>query len=144
MRPYLLTLASIAALACGGGGDDGGPTENNGPDGDIIVNNNFFSPANFSTSVGSQVTWAWAQGSALHDIVFEDGAPGSNEMTSGTFNRTFNAPGTYNYFCQIHTAAVMSGVVNVTASGQGGSGGGSGGGGSGGGGSGGGGGYPTY
>jgi plastocyanin len=138
MRLFLLA-AAFAALACSGD-DNGSPTDNNGgPDGDIAVGNNFFDPATFNSTVGTPVVWAWVPGAVVHNVVFDDQAPGSGDKSSGTFVRTFTAAGTYGYHCSIHGAA-MSGVVNVAASGQtGGSGGGGGGGG--GGGSGGGGGY---
>jgi len=125
MRPLtLLTAAALALLACSG--DDS--NEPNPPAaGDISVGNNFFNPQTFAATAGTPVTWTWASGSALHNIVFDDGAPGSGNQSSGTFQRTFAAPGAYGYFCSIHGASVMSGVVNVTAAGgSGGSGGGGG------------------
>jgi plastocyanin len=133
MRPLtLLTAATLALLACG---DDNGSNGPNPPaEGDITVGNNFFNPAAFSATAGQTVTWAWASGSVTHNIVFDDGAPGSGNQASGTFERTFSAPGDYTYFCSIHGASVMSGVVNVAAGGSGDSGGSTGGGSGGGGG----------
>jgi plastocyanin len=139
MRPLtLLTAAALALLACGG--DDNGSNGPNPPEGDIAVGNNFFNPSTFNATAGQAVTWAWASGSVTHNIVFDDGAPGSGNQSSGTFERTFSTPGEYTYFCSIHGASVMSGVVNVAAGGSGDSGGNDGGSG-GGGGMGGGGGY---
>ena len=127
MRPLtLLTAAALALLACSG---DGGSNEPNPPAaGDITVGNNFFNPQTFAATAGTPVTWTWASGSALHNIVFDDGAPGSGNQSSGTFQRTFAAPGAYGYFCSIHGASVMSGAVNVAAAGGSGGGGGGGGG----------------
>lgn len=124
MRTWILLAAATAILACGGDGD--GPTENNGPDGDIIVGNNFFDPAEYIAETNVPVVWAWAPGAVVHNVVFNDGAPGSEDQSSGTFERTFPEVGAYAYFCSIHGASVMSGVVNVVATG-GGSGGGGGG-----------------
>ncbi len=121
MRRTSLIAAVLAAAACGG---SDGPTGNNGsPSGDVIVGNNFFNPATLGVTVGDEVVWAWVEGAVVHNIVFVDGAPGSGERSSGTFARTFTADGAYSYFCSIHTAAVMSGVINVAAAGTGGGGG---------------------
>lgn len=133
MRPLtLLTAATLALLACGGD-DNGSNGPNPPPEGDISVGNNFFNPAAFSATAGQTVTWAWASGSVTHNIVFDDGAPGSGNQASGTFERTFSTPGDYTYFCSIHGASVMSGVVSVAAGGSGDTGGGGGGSGGGGG-----------
>jgi plastocyanin len=116
MRPLtLLTAAALALLACSG--DDGSSGPNPPAEGDITVGNNFFNPQAFAATAGTAVTWTWASGSVVHNIVFDDGAPGSGNQSSGTFARTFAAPGAYGYFCSIHGASVMSGVVNVTAAG---------------------------
>jgi plastocyanin len=133
MRPLtLLAAAMLAVLACSG--DDSSPSQPNPPAaGDITVGNNFFDPATFTATAGETVTWVWAAGSTVHDIVFNDQAPGSGQKSSGTFERTFAAPGQYGYFCSIHGASVMSGVVNVSAPGGSDDGGGGGGGGDGGG-----------
>jgi plastocyanin len=118
-------LASLLALACGG--SDGGSTENS-PPGDIEIGNNFFDPTSLPVTVGKTVTWAWKPGDVTHNVTFDDGAPGSGDKSSGTFQRTFNSPGTFTYHCSIHGAAVMSGSITVTSTGDGtGSGGGTGG-----------------
>jgi plastocyanin len=131
MRPLtLLAATTVALLACGGDDGSNGP---NPPSGDITVGNNFFNPSTFNATAGQTVTWAWADGAVTHNIVFVDGAPGSGNLSSGTFQRTFSTAGTYNYFCSIHGASVMSGVVNVAAGSTGDAGGSTGGGSSGGG-----------
>jgi plastocyanin len=129
MRPLtLLTAATLALLACGD--DSTGSNGNPPPTGDITVDNNFFDPATFAATAGATVTWAWVTDAVTHNIVFEDGAPGSGNQSSGTFTRTFSAPGAYPYHCSIHGApgVGMNGVVNVAAGGSGDSGGGGGGG----------------
>lgn len=130
MDPRLLfAWAALAVVACSGNG--GSPTENTGPEGDILVRNNFFEPATYNAIVGTPVVWAWAPGAAVHNVVFNDGAPGSGEQSSGSFQRTFTTAGIYPYHCSIHGADVMSGVVNAAAAGTGDGGGGTGGGGGG-------------
>jgi plastocyanin len=44
--------------------------------------------------------------------VFDDGAPGSEMMNSGSFTRTFASGGTYTYHCGVHGAA-MTGSIKV-------------------------------
>ena len=129
-RMILAGLISCATIACGGG--SGTPTDNN-PSGDIQVGNNFFQPTTFSVAPGTAVTWFWSPGGVTHNIVFDDGAPGSGDKSSGTFARTFSTAGTYPYHCSIHGASVMFGSVTVASAGTGGGGGGGSGGGGGGG-----------
>jgi hypothetical protein len=128
MRPLTLLTATLVLLACGD--DDGSNGPNPPPTGDITVDNNFFSPESFSATAGEAVTWAWVSDAVTHNIVFEDGAPGSGNQSSGTFSRTFATPGAYPYHCSIHGApgVGMNGVVNVAAGGSGDQGGGGGGG----------------
>jgi len=115
-RSLLAGLAALLALGCGGG-DSNGPTgPANGGDNTVTVGNNFFSPATISVPVGTAVTWNWAQGDVAHNVTFDDGQH-SETQSSGQFQRTFTAPGTYGYHCTIHGAAVMSGTVTVTSAG---------------------------
>jgi plastocyanin len=126
MRPLtLLTAATLALLACGGD-DDGSNGPNPPAEGDIILNSSSFDPSTFNATAGQTVTWAWAATPLTHNIVFEDGAPGSGNKSSGTFERTFATAGSYPYHCSIHGApgVGMNGVVNVAAGGSGDSGGG--------------------
>jgi plastocyanin len=118
--------------ACGGGSDTTAGPSTGGANG-VTVGNNFYSPADLSVPANTTVTWTWADGASLHSVTFNDGGASSQQQTTGTFQRTFATPGTYTYFCTVHTAAVMHGTVTVTGPSSGG-GGGMGGGGSGGGG----------
>ena len=133
----VLAIASLAACGGGGGSDSTTGPPSGGTSNDVAVGNNFFSPANMTVAPGATVTWTWAAGDTLHQIAFADNAPGSAKQASGTFQRTFGSAGTYNYFCTVHGAQLMSGTITV------GSGGSTGGSGDGGGGGGGGGGYPS-
>ena len=129
---WVLAIASLAACGGGGGSDSTtGPPSGGGTSADVSVGNNFFAPASLSVAPGATVTWTWAAGDTLHQIAFTDNAPGSAKQSTGMFQRTFSAAGTYNYFCTVHGPALMSGTITV---GSGGSTGGTGGGGGGGGG----------
>lgn len=123
-------LCAASVMLSSGCGDSNSPS--NPPAGDILVKNNFYDPATFQVTTGTKVTWAWESGGVEHTVTF-NGGPDSDRKSSGTFERTFTAAGTYPYHCLVHGLS-MSGTVTVTASagGSGGDGGGGGGGGGGG------------
>jgi plastocyanin len=127
----LILLAPLAILACGGD-DSTDPGDDNGGDFTVSVVNNDFVPSNLSVPAGSNVVWQWNSAGVTHNVTFEDQAPGSGNLSSGTFARAFATTGDYAYICTIHVAEGMAGVVSVTAATTGGTGtGGTGGGGGG-------------
>jgi plastocyanin len=127
-RRLLVSVAAAALLACSGDSSPSQPGNSGGNSLTVSVRNNLFDPATLQVPLNGTVTWQWNSGGVEHNVTFETG-PNSGNRTSGSFPRTFAAPGTYAYGCTIH-GQVMSGVVNVAAgTGGGGGGGGSGGGG---------------
>jgi plastocyanin len=129
----LLTGLGLVSVLTGCGGYTAPSSPTNGGSNTVTVGNNYFSPTSLSVPVNTVVTWSWIQGSAEHNIVFDDNAPGSGPQSTGTFQRTFGAAGTYTYYCSIHGRSVMSGAVVVaTGTSTGGTGGGGMGGGGGG------------
>jgi len=109
--PALCAASVFLFSACG---DSSGPSGggNPPPDGDVLVKNNFYDPATLQVTVGTTVTWAWNSGGITHTVTFDDG-PNSGNKTSGTFERTFDATGSFPYHCLIH-GVQMSGTVTVT------------------------------
>lgn len=80
----------------------------------VAVNNNFFNPTSITIAAGSAVTWNWpASGSASHNVTFQTaGAPANiPNTTTGSFSRTFNTLGTFQYECTNHVG--MTGSVTV-------------------------------
>lgn len=74
--------------------------------------NNTQNQAVDTVRVGGTVTWNWI-GSVQHNVN-STGTPSfvSGPLQSaGTLNRTFNAAGSYQYFCQVH--ATMTGTIVV-------------------------------
>lgn len=72
-----------------------------------------FTPPDIRLTAGDTVTWTW-QGSAPHNVTFDDGAIGNSAtQSSGTFDRGFGNTGTFTYFCTVHGRSVMSGSVLV-------------------------------
>ena len=120
--------------ACGGGGADSPSEPSSGSTNSVTVGNNFYAPADISVDLNTTVTWTWADGATTHSVTFNDNGGSSPQQSSGTFQRTFPAAGTYTYFCTVHGASVMHGSVTVAGTPGGGGAGGSGMGGGGGGG----------
>lgn len=74
-----------------------------------------FSPATVTIDPGQPVCWTWSGGTE-HTVKGDDGSFTSGPpSTNGTFQRTFNAPGTYGYHCQVHGTPTngMRGTVVV-------------------------------
>lgn len=82
---------------------------------------NSFSPATVTVAPGEMVTWEFF---ALHTTT-SDTQSGpefwdSGLLSSGTFSHTFNTPGSYPYYCALHSfpgGTLMNGVVQVTGAG---------------------------
>jgi len=125
------------AAACGGGGESGGstgPTNSNpggttNPGGSVTNTVNLadqaFNPGSVTVPAGTTVTWQWPTSTTCsdgyggyftcptHSVTFDDGSNiASPTQSTGTFTRTFSAPGTYKYHCAVHGTA-MSGQVIV-------------------------------
>ena len=72
-----------------------------------------FNPAKVTIPVGTTITWT-NKDSAPHTVTSRNGAFNSGALDRGqTFQFTFNAPGTFDYFCSIHPS--MTATVVVTA-----------------------------
>ncbi|MGN8216017.1 plastocyanin/azurin family copper-binding protein [Halococcus salifodinae] len=97
----------------------GGPTKQVavGPGGSLT-----FEPAQVTIAPGTTVRWSWE--SDNHNIVPNSQPGGSNwQGTSGpssktyntghTYSHTFSTTGTYEYYCQPHRSAGMTGSVTV-------------------------------
>ena len=108
------TAVGLVVAACGGGGDSYGSGPNVNPGSStsksITVKNNVFDPSATTVTVGSTVSWSWAQGSVEHNVTFDDG-PKSANQSSGGYARTFDKAGTYPYRCTNHPA--VTGTVTV-------------------------------
>jgi plastocyanin len=112
-RHSILLAALVAAAACSDDNGDGGSGPE--PEGDVIVEDNDFEPSNLEVAPGATVVWAWAPGSTVHNVTFDDGEA-SDDQSSGTYQRSFETAGTFPYHCTFHGTATsgMRGVVSVT------------------------------
>jgi len=77
----------------------------------ISIANFAFVPQVITIDPGESVTWSNDDG-APHQVGFKDGASGSDTLFPGkTYSRTFDMPGSYEYFCTIHN--YMTGRIVV-------------------------------
>jgi len=80
---------------------------------DVTVSNNFFNPAAVTIAATGTVTWTWSAGAVIHNVTFSTAGSPTNipNTNSGSQQRTFPNPGTFNYECTIHPG--MTGSVTV-------------------------------
>jgi plastocyanin len=122
MRRFTLlaTLATAALfLGCGGATSSptaapATPTEAASPaegGSDVSIVDFAFDPAELTVAIGDTVTWT-NTGSATHTVKWQDGTPGSEQLESSlTYERTFEAAGSFPYVCGIHSQ--MTGTITV-------------------------------
>jgi plastocyanin len=78
-----------------------------------------FSPPSVTVAPGEKVTWVWA---GVYHSSTSDESTGpevwnSGIISTGTFEHVFTTPGTYHYYCMVHSfpgGTFMNGVVEVT------------------------------
>src|SRR2546426_10880532 len=101
------------ALVCAGCRSGGGasPAAASGTAVTVTLRNVAFNPARVSVRAGQTVLWRWADGEVPHNVDFGSATSG-DPTTSGTFRRTFPAPGSFPYRCDIHDG--MKGTVVVS------------------------------
>ncbi|MDQ3978129.1 MAG: plastocyanin/azurin family copper-binding protein [Actinomycetota bacterium] len=113
-RLILATLAvlSLFSLAACGGADDrqriAAPSTGTAA-ATVVIDGMAFSPEGVEIAVGESVVWTFKD-DTTHDVAFDDG-PTSPKQRSGTWQRTFDQPGSYEYVCTLHPN--MRGTVVV-------------------------------
>jgi plastocyanin len=100
----LVLLATIAAACASAVPPEATPVHADR----VTIVDDAFEPPVIEISPGTTVTWTWA-GSHPHDVAGEGWS--SDAQTSGTFTHTFEAAGTYDYVCHVHSN--MAGRVIV-------------------------------
>jgi plastocyanin len=77
-----------------------------------------FTPKSLSVPVGATVVWSRSDGAHPHTVTADDGSFDSGILRGQQgFEHTFNAPGTFAYYCDVHGGpggAGMSGAITVT------------------------------
>ena len=115
---WIVMSLFLTVAGCGGdsGTNGGTPTETETTTvatTSVTVSNDFFDPASIQVSPNATVTWTWDGGSLEgHNVTFAStvSAP-SDTQTTGTFEVTMPANGSFTYQCTIH--AGMNGLVTV-------------------------------
>ena len=116
-----IVAAALVFAACGGGEDSkessSSPAatatqEAAAPDASTVTVKAFnFKPDPLEVAAGTTVKWVNQDG-ALHDVTANDKSfKGDLEEDGGTFEYTFEKPGTYAYVCSLHNG--MKGQVVV-------------------------------
>jgi plastocyanin len=111
--PGRLILTALVVLALGACGSDDPSTaaaaaDNDGPT--VTIEDLAFAPEKLTVEAGDTVTWVWNDGAIDHDVA-GDGFQ-SEVMSEGTFNHSFDEPGTYDYACTLHPN--MTGTIEVS------------------------------
>jgi len=103
---------SVAVAAGGGCGSRGGasPAVASGAAVTVTLRDLAFKPARVSIRPGETVLWRWADGDVPHNVDFGSVTSG-DPTTVGTYRRTFSAPGSFGYRCDVHDG--MRGTVEV-------------------------------
>ncbi len=130
----LIVLAGVAAAALPTTASSGASPVISAQDMSGVYGASYsWSPANVTVAQGGAVTFQYQpgappQGTSMHSVVFQSppstpscsGVPqtnGSGQPAPWSGTCTFSAPGTYNFVCGVHGAA-MSGAITVTESGM--------------------------
>jgi plastocyanin len=94
----------------------------------VDIGDTYFCDASFqggtcTTTISAGDTVSWGFGGSLPHTVTDcggncaspTGSPAfdSGQMSSGTYQHTFDTAGTYGYYCQVHGASVMQGQIVV-------------------------------
>ena len=82
----------------------------------VDIVDNSYRPASLSVSTGTEVAWRNLDGN--HTVTARDGSFDSGIFDSGVYRRTFNSPGTFEYFCTLHPEMVGTITVTGTATGD--------------------------
>jgi plastocyanin len=120
MRPLSIpaTVATALALASCGGGDDGESDPGGSSAAEVNVKTFIFNPDPITVKAGTEVTWTNAD-AANHDVTSGTrSTPGGQfggrlDKSGGTYSTTFDKPGTYDYFCSLHSGDGMTAKVIV-------------------------------
>jgi len=109
-----ICILSFLAMALSCSNDNSTSPPNN----TVIIRDNLYDPATLTVNVGRPVVWR-SEGTNQHTVT--SGSPTvqpgvlfeSGPLTNGGgFQFTFNAPGTFPYFCRIHGVA-HTGTITV-------------------------------
>lgn len=94
------------------------PDDGRGGQGPISMGDRSFAPASIDVPVGTTLTWV-NDSDRDHTVTAGGGSFDSGEMPPGArFSRTFDQPGSYEYFCAFHSGMLGTVVVGDAAAEQ--------------------------
>jgi plastocyanin len=111
LRLLVPLLAAAVLAACSAAGGDPA-TATPVKSGEVVAKDNRFAPVAVEVPAGTTVTWRFEDGGTPHDVTGE-GWKSGDPQSKGTYRRTFDRPGTYDYRCTLHGG--MDGRVVVTS-----------------------------
>jgi plastocyanin len=120
-RPLITAALALSGLMLGAAGctdESGGDVtpDSTAPPvtgvGEVLVKSIAFTPKEVRTPVGKPVTWKFDDGGLEHTVTADDKSFDSGRMSSGTYPKIFNTPGTIAYHCEVHVR--MKGTIVVT------------------------------
>jgi plastocyanin len=111
MGRWVLLLCVVAVGGCGG---TTLPPDQGDPAVGVVVRDDEFVPGQVTARVGQHVTWVW-EGQNTHSLRFA-GSPSLSApaQVQGLYDRAFDTPGAYNYYCTIHGAETGLGVTGMS------------------------------
>ena len=101
----VMLSVAVVTSSCGGDDESAAPPE----PGTVILRPATFQPETIQIEAGETVTWKW-QEKVSHNIVGKGGID-KKVADTGTYERTFEKKGTYDYSCTIHPGMTGSVVV---------------------------------
>jgi plastocyanin len=112
LRLLLPVLAVVVLAACSSGGGDSVAAATPVKASEVVAKDNRFDPVAVEVPAGTTVTWRFDDGGTPHNVKGDGFA--SENQSDGTFRHRFDAAGTYDYRCTLHSG--MDGRVVVTGS----------------------------
>jgi len=108
-------VAAVALAGCGGSGEDSGSSPASAK---VTLRTFTFAPDPVEIEAGTEVTWT-NEDETTHDVTAgvrdkpEQQFGGTLDPTGGTYSASFDEPGTFDYFCSIHSGPGMEAQVVV-------------------------------
>ena len=116
LRAAVVVVVSALVAGCGGGGGDGGDAP--AAASAVTVKTFMFQPDPIEVDAGSTVTWT-NEDTAVHTVTSGPRSKPDGRFderlaeSGGAARQTFEEPGTYRYFCSLHSGPGMEGEVIV-------------------------------
>ena len=105
--PLLLALLVAPLAACND--DTTAP-----PGTDVTTSGQSFTPANLTLAANDSIA-TWFISGGPHNVTWEDAAPGSGDISDGSYTREFVGANntTYRYRCTLHSTNFTTGMVGT-------------------------------